>query len=56
MLNLRTIEGLDVKFVKDKQEIISKLAAEGLIIQKDNHIIPTYEGMMVLDQVILQLL
>ena len=43
MLNLRTIEGLDVKFVKDKQEIISKLAAEGLIIQKDNHTIPTYE-------------
>ena len=54
MLNLRTIEGLDVSFVKDKQEEIDSLINSGLLIRKDNRLIPTYEGMMVLDQIILK--
>ena len=54
MLNLRTIEGMNISFVKDKQEEIDSLINSGLLIRKDNRLIPTYEGMMVLDQIILK--
>ena len=56
MLNLRTIEGLDISFVKDKENEIKYLINSGLLIKKDNRLIPTHEGMMVLDQIILKLM
>ena len=56
MLNLRTIEGLDISFAKNKEKEINELVSSGLLTIKDNHLIPTYEGMMVLDQIILKLL
>ena len=56
MLNLRTIEGLDISFVKDKEKEINELINSGLLIKKDNRLIPTYQGMMVLDQIILKLI
>ena len=56
MLNLRTIEGLDMSFTKDKEEEINNLVNEGLLIVENNRLIPTYQGMMVLDQIILQLM
>ena len=56
MLNLRTIEGLDLEFVENKEKEIEELISSGLLIKKDHRIIPTYEGMMVLDQIILKLL
>ena len=56
MLNLRTIEGLDIEFVKDKQDEINKLSSSGLIKINSDRIIPTYDGMMVLDQIILKLI
>ena len=54
MLNLRTIEGLDISFVKDKE--IDELISSGLLRKESNRLIPTYEGMMVLDQIILKLI
>ena len=54
MLNLRTIEGLYISFVKDKQEEIDSFISGGLLIRKDNRLIATYQGMMVLDQIILK--
>ena len=56
MLNLRTNEGLDIAFVKEKKEEIQALLANKLIKLSDNRIIPTYAGMMVLDQIILKLI
>ena len=56
MLNLRTIEGLDISFVKDKEKEIDSLISSGLLIKKENRLIPTYQGMMVLDQIILKLI
>ena len=56
MLNLRTIEGLDKSFIKDKDQEIQELIANGLLKEINNHLIPTYEGMMTLDQIILALL
>ena len=55
MLNLRTIEGLDIAFVKEKEKEINELVSSGLLTIKNNHLIPTYEGMMILDQIILKL-
>ena len=55
MLNLRTIEGLDIDFVKNKDKEIKELISSGLLIKKDNRLIPTYEGMMILDQIVLKL-
>ena len=64
MLNLRTLEGLDLDFLKnefgvdlwqEKKSEIETLISQGLIYLKDNHIIPTYEGMMILDSLILKL-
>ena len=56
MLNLRTIEGLDVNFVKGKESIIEELIKGNLLVKKDDCLIPTFEGMMILDQIILKLL
>ena len=56
MLNLRTIEGLDMKYVEGKEKVVDELIKEGLIVKKQNRLIPTYEGMMILDQIILKLL
>ena len=54
MLNLRTIEGLDISFVRGKQEEINLFVNSGLLIKEHNRLIPTYQGMMVLDQIILK--
>ena len=56
MLNLRTIEGLDINYVQDKESIVDELVKEGLLIKEQNKLVPTYEGMMILDQIILKLL
>ncbi len=65
MLNLRTIEGLDLTsfnkiFNKDlyqekKKEIDSYISSKHLAL-KNNHLIPTFEGMMILDKIILDLI
>ena len=56
MLNLRTIEGLDLKYLKDKEAVVKDLINKGLLIKRGNKVIPTYEGMMILDQIVLQLI
>ena len=56
MLNLRTFEGLDCSFVNNKDNEIEELISSGLLKKENNCLIPTYEGTMVLDQVILKLL
>ena len=56
MLNLRTIEGLDVNFVKGKESIVEELIKRNLLVKKNDCLIPTFEGMMILDQIILKLL
>ena len=56
MLNLRTAEGLGVSFVKDKEKEIRELIDGGFLIKKNNRLVPTYEGMMTLDQIILKLI
>lgn len=56
MLNLRTIEGLDLKYVDNKDEEIKELISKGYLCIKENKLIPTYQGMMTLDQIILELI
>ena len=56
MLILRTIEGLDINFVKNKEKEIKELISSGLLKLENNHLIATYDGMMVLNQIILKLL
>ena len=56
MLNLRTIEGLDLSFVKNKQKEIDEFISGGFLKKEGNRIIPTYQGMMVLDTILLMLL
>ena len=65
MLNLRTNRGLDLDKFKNKygydlylkkQNIIDKNINNGYLFIRDKHLIPTYEGMMVLDQIILDLI
>ena len=65
MTNLRTIYGLDLKkyqllFKEDLLETkgveIAELIGNKLIEIHDHHLIPTYHGMMLLDQVILSLI
>ena len=65
MLNLRTIHGLDLKEFKrkfgfdlflTKEKEITQLVNNKLLILENNKLIPTYEGMMVLDTIILQLI
>ena len=65
MLNLRTIFGLNLNKFKDlfnedllitKHDEISNFISQNLLIIKDNTLIPTYEGMMILDQILLNLI
>lgn len=65
MLNLRTIEGLNLKnfedkfhvdLLKTKKEEIATLIEGHYLFIKDGRLIPTYEGMMTLDQIILKLI
>ena len=56
MLNLRTIEGLEISFVKNKKTEIDELLDSGFVKKEKNHLIPTYEGMMILDSIILKLI
>ena len=56
MLNLRTIEVLNMSFVKNKEKVIEELVKEKLLILENGVLIPTYEGMMVLDHIILKLM
>ncbi len=65
MLNLRTIYGLDLNQFKNKfgydlsnvkEKEIARLIENKLLFKQDNRLIPTYEGMMVLDSIILDLI
>ena len=56
MLNLRTVEGLDISLVQNKEKEIEELIKLGHLFKKDNKIVATYSGMMVLDQIILKLI
>ena len=63
MLNLRTSEGLDIGYLKEEfgndllnNEKVNSFIKNKLLFIKDNHLIATYEGMMVLDQIILALI
>ncbi len=64
MLNLRTNSGIDLdkfqhKFnydlYKEKRDIIDKNINNNYLFINDNHLIATYEGMMILDQIIMDL-
>ena len=64
MLNLRTKYGINFEdykarfkkeFVDGREEEISRLVSQGLITRDEKGIYPTYNGMMVLDQLILEL-
>ena len=64
MLNLRTLEGLDLEefkkiFNKDlytyKRDIIDSYINSGHLILINNHLIPTFEGMMILDKITVDL-
>ena len=55
MLNLRTLEGLDYYVVSSKKNEIDKYIKSGYLVLKDNKIIPTFDGMMILDRIILDL-
>ncbi|MCQ2802138.1 MAG: radical SAM family heme chaperone HemW [Bacilli bacterium] len=65
MLNLRTFEGLDLSRVrniynkdiyKEKQSTIDKYINNGYLIKQGNILKATYEGMMILDQIIVDLI
>lgn len=65
MLNLRTIKGLDLKKFKEKfnedllqtkKDEINNLLNNKYIFIKDNNIVCTYEGMMILDSVVFSLI
>ena len=65
MTNLRTIYGLDIDMYKSlfneniletKASEIAELIGGKLLEIKDCHLVPTYHGMMILDQIILALL
>ena len=65
MLNLRTIEGLNLKSLKDefgvdllktKEQEIYGFISQGLLVLKEGTLVPTYQGMMILDQIILKLI
>ena len=64
ILNLRTRYGLDLNQFKEKyhtdfykthQEAIEKFIDSGLLLIKDGHLIATFDGMMVLDTIYLNL-
>ena len=65
MCNLRTNEGLDLDYLKQhfnidllatKKAEIEALIEQGFIINENSRIIATYEGLMILDTLILKLL
>ena len=65
LTNLRTIYGLDLDLFKktfsedlleSKKNEIDELASEKLIVVEDNKIKPTYDGMMLLDKILLKLI
>ena len=65
MLNLRTVEGLSLKYIKqqftidlykEKKKIIDEFIANGYLMLVNENLIPTYQGMMILDTIILQLI
>ena len=65
LTNLRTIFGLDLEKFKilfnedllvSKKNEVYELIKEKLIVVEDNKLKPTYEGMMVLDQILLKLI
>lgn len=65
MLNLRTIEGIDLKAFKDifgfdlyekKKREIDELISRSFLQKEKEKLFPTYEGMMTLDQIILELI
>ncbi len=65
MLNLRTNLGIDLKKFEDKfgfdlyekkKKEIDELIHNGFLIHSRDKLIPTYEGMMTLDQIILKLI
>lgn len=65
MLNLRTRHGLDLELLKDKygydllsnkKEEINDLIEQKLLYKKSNFLVATYDGMMILDQIILKLI
>ena len=55
MLNLRTLEGLDCGVVSSKKNEIDKYIKSGHIVFKGNRIVPTFDGMMILDKIVLDL-
>ena len=64
MLNLRTVEGIDLNQYKDKygedlrlkyQEQIDGFINDGYLTIENEHLCPTYNGMMILDQIIMEL-
>ena len=64
MLNLRTKRGIifdeylerfGIDFLNEHQETISRLVKQGLLVLTEDRIYPTYDGMMVLDQLIMEL-
>ena len=65
LTNLRTTFGLDLEKFKilfnedllaTKKNEVYELIKEKLIVVEDNKLKPTYEGMMVLDQILLKLI
>ena len=65
MLNLRTKYGISFKayedrfkesFFESKIDKLLKLREEGLILINKDSVVPTYEGMMILDQIVLELI
>ena len=65
MLNLRISDGLDLEefkktFNKDllvkKKDVIEGYISSGHLLIKDNHLIATFEGMMILDKIIVDLI
>ena len=56
MLNLRTKEGISLSLLKNKEKEIASLIKDGYLEKQGDRLCPTYEGMMILDTIILQLL
>ena len=65
MLNLRTNEGINLEYFKERfnedllktrGEVIEKYLKNGELYIENNHLIASYQGMMVLDQIILCLI
>lgn len=58
MLRLRTIYGLDLSSVdlKDKEDVISDYIKSGHLKKEGNRIYPTFEGMMIQDKIVLDLI